>query len=165
MNSVQMVIMFYGNCLSVQSTCKRSYPSLLDSVSCATSYEPIASVHLLHYRLSFSLCINNQTKKGKESHVVLTCSFVHAAVPTFQIWLEATPAGSTGTRLPLDPTSQHLRFRNPRVQAKPADLPKHSLEKMEKTTLYPDVEKIALNGRYQGGFEIAYKRHQIKWDA
>ncbi|KRZ74407.1 hypothetical protein T10_1729 [Trichinella papuae] len=48
---------------------------------------------------------------------------------------------------------------------KPADLLKHNLEKMEKTTLYPDVGKIALNGRYQGGFEIAYKRHQIKWDA
>ncbi|KRY98448.1 hypothetical protein T11_10096, partial [Trichinella zimbabwensis] len=42
---------------------------------------------------------------------------------------------------------------------------KHNLEKMEKTTLYPDVGKIDLNGRYQGGFEIAYKRHQIKWDA
>ncbi|KRY09372.1 hypothetical protein T12_7775 [Trichinella patagoniensis] len=54
------------------------------------------------------------------------------------------PAGSTGTRLPFDPTSQHLRFRNPQVQgspakmlmpsAKPADLSKHSLAKVEEGT-------------------------------
>ncbi|KRX98923.1 hypothetical protein T4E_10509 [Trichinella pseudospiralis] len=29
--------------------------------------------------------------------------------------------------------------------AKPADLPKHSLAKVEETTLHPDVGKVALN--------------------
>ncbi|KRZ71316.1 hypothetical protein T10_5063 [Trichinella papuae] len=82
--------MSYGNCTSMQFTCKRSYPSLSDSVSCATSYkassyEEIASVLLLHYLLSFSLFVNNQTKEGTESQVLLARSFVHAAVPTSQI--------------------------------------------------------------------------------
>ncbi|KRY10683.1 hypothetical protein T03_1833, partial [Trichinella britovi] len=36
-----------------------------------------------------------------------------------------------------------LRFRNQRVQAKPADLPKHSLAKVEETTLHPGVGKVA----------------------
>ncbi|KRZ01579.1 hypothetical protein T11_1266, partial [Trichinella zimbabwensis] len=80
-------------------------------------------------------------------------------------WPEATPAGSTETRLPLDPTSQHLRFRNPRVQAKPADLPKHSLAKVEEETLHPGDGKVALNGRDQGCFEITNKFRRMKLDA
>ncbi|KRY81118.1 hypothetical protein T4D_13414 [Trichinella pseudospiralis] len=88
-----------------QSTYKRIYSSLLVSVSCATSYGApaprIAVIHLPHHRHSFTLFINDQF-----------C----ANIP------DATPAGNTRTRLPLDPTSQHLRFRNPRVQGLLAEI-------------------------------------------
>ncbi|KRZ65696.1 hypothetical protein T10_10143 [Trichinella papuae] len=83
-----------------------------------------------------------------------------------------TAAAFSGRKpLPLEILEQGLNltdvptFKISKLAAKPADLLKHNLEKMKKTTLYPDVAKIALNGRYQGGFEIAYKRRQIKWDA
>ncbi|KRZ15131.1 hypothetical protein T11_281 [Trichinella zimbabwensis] len=48
---------------------------------------------------------------------------------------------------------------------KPADLPKHSLSKVEEATLHPDVWKVALNGRHQGCFEITNKFRRIKFDA
>ncbi|KRY91060.1 hypothetical protein T4D_9814 [Trichinella pseudospiralis] len=48
---------------------------------------------------------------------------------------------------------------------KPADLPKHSLAKVEGTTLHPRIGKAALNGRDQGCFEITNKFRRIKLDA
>ncbi|KRZ17224.1 hypothetical protein T4B_4312 [Trichinella pseudospiralis] len=36
-------------------------------------------------------------------------------------------------------------FKISKPAAKPADLPKHSLAKVEETTLHPDVGKVALN--------------------
>ncbi|KRY40729.1 hypothetical protein T01_2015 [Trichinella spiralis] len=49
--------------------------------------------------------------------------------------------------------------------AKPADLPKHSLAKVEETTLHPGVGKVALNCRDQGCFEIAHKFCRFKLNA
>ncbi|KRZ11532.1 hypothetical protein T11_7737 [Trichinella zimbabwensis] len=75
--------------MNVQSGRKRSYPSLSDFVSCATVYgappTPVAIIHLPHLNLSLILLINNQWQKLMESHVVLACFFVHAAVPTIQM--------------------------------------------------------------------------------
>ncbi|KRZ68357.1 hypothetical protein T10_5126 [Trichinella papuae] len=51
-------------------------------------------------------------------------------------------SGSTGRRLPFDPTSQHLRFRNARIQTKPANRPKHSLAKSDKAILHTGVGKL-----------------------
>ncbi|KRY76172.1 hypothetical protein T4B_2197 [Trichinella pseudospiralis] len=48
---------------------------------------------------------------------------------------------------------------------KPADLPKHSLEKVEEETMHPDVGKVALNGQDRGCFEITNKFCQINLDA
>ncbi|KRX25465.1 hypothetical protein T07_5938 [Trichinella nelsoni] len=109
--------------------CKRSYPSLLDAVSCATSHEAhftrIVIIHLLHHRL--------KTDKTPGGAFVLFC---RADVPTFQI-----------------------------VVAKPADLPKHSLAKVEEATLHSGVGKVALNSRDQVCFEIPNKFCQIKLGA
>ncbi|KRZ13040.1 hypothetical protein T11_2167 [Trichinella zimbabwensis] len=65
---------------------------------------------------------------------------------------------STETGLPLDPTSQHLRFRNPREYnqflsqaGRPAEA---QLGKSGRSNLAPDVGKVVLNGRHQGCFEI-----------
>ncbi|KRX78989.1 hypothetical protein T06_16466 [Trichinella sp. T6] len=49
--------------------------------------------------------------------------------------------------------------------AKPADLPKHSLAKVEETTLHPGVGKVALNCQDQGCFEIAHKFRRFKLNA
>ncbi|KRZ61157.1 hypothetical protein T02_2412 [Trichinella nativa] len=45
------------------------------------------------------------------------------------------------------------------------DMPKHSLAKVEEATLHLGVEKVALNSRDQGCFEIAKKRRGIKLEA
>ncbi|KRZ66226.1 hypothetical protein T10_5406 [Trichinella papuae] len=159
------------------SICNRSYPSLLDSVSCVRSYGANSPrniiIHLPHNRLSFTLFIND--KSIPVSAFVLFCSCGCANVPDgcrlarpyngHSKWLEATSDRNTRTVYPLHPTSQHLRFRNPRVQAKPADLLKHSLAKVKETTLHPGVGKVALNGRDQGCFEITNKFRRIKLDA
>ncbi|KRY60591.1 hypothetical protein T03_14522 [Trichinella britovi] len=65
------------------------YPSLLNSVSCATSYGApsmrIAIIYLPHHRLNLTLFIKDEFQKLIKPQVVLSCSFVHAAVPTFQM--------------------------------------------------------------------------------
>ncbi|KRY44145.1 hypothetical protein T03_15116 [Trichinella britovi] len=43
-----------------------------------------------------------------------------------------------------------------------ADLPKHSLAKVEETTLHPGVGNVALNCRDQGCFKIAHKFCRFK---
>ncbi|KRY64828.1 hypothetical protein T4A_8417 [Trichinella pseudospiralis] len=47
-------------------------------------------------------------------------------------------------------------------QAKPADMLKHSLAKVEAKTLYPGIWKNALNSWYLACFEITNKFHRIK---
>ncbi|KRX18785.1 hypothetical protein T07_11830 [Trichinella nelsoni] len=47
----------------------------------------------------------------------------------------------------------------------PADLPMHSLAKVEAATLHPGVGIVVLNGRDQGCFEITKKFRRIKFDA
>ncbi|XP_003369290.1 conserved hypothetical protein [Trichinella spiralis] len=70
--------------------------------------------------------------------------FVHA-------WPEATLAENTGTRLPLDPTSQHLISK---PVAKPADLPKQ-LGKSGRTNLVPGCEESCLeNLRLRKGKQL-----------
>ncbi|KRX28971.1 hypothetical protein T06_1521, partial [Trichinella sp. T6] len=44
-------------------------------------------------------------------------------------------------------------------------LPKHSLAKVEETTLHPGVGKVALNCRDQDCFEIAHKFCRFKLNA
>ncbi|KRY74259.1 hypothetical protein T4A_10533 [Trichinella pseudospiralis] len=87
-----------------QSTYKRSYSSLLVSVSCATSYGApaprIAVIHLPHHR-------------------------------------HTTPARNTRTKLPLDPTSQHLRFRNPRFLSQAGRPAEAQLGKSGRNNLAP----------------------------
>ncbi|KRX71359.1 hypothetical protein T06_11963 [Trichinella sp. T6] len=51
------------------------------------------------------------------------------------------------------------------TRPKPADLPKHSLAKVEETTLHLGVGKVALNCRDQGCFEIAHKFCRFKLNA
>ncbi|XP_003382003.1 conserved hypothetical protein [Trichinella spiralis] len=58
-----------------QFTRKRSYPSLLDSVSCATSYGApsmrIAIIYLPHHRLSLTLLIKDQFQAGRPAEAQL----------------------------------------------------------------------------------------------
>ncbi|KRY39454.1 hypothetical protein T01_6625 [Trichinella spiralis] len=133
---------------------RRCYPALPDSISCATSNGApsprIAIIHLPHHRL--------KTDRIPGGSYVLFCSCHCANLPD-----EATPAGSTGRRLPFDPISQHLRFRNPGYKL--LDMPKHSLAKVEEATLHLGVGKVALNSWDQGCFEIAKKRRGIKLQA
>ncbi|KRZ83913.1 hypothetical protein T08_9666 [Trichinella sp. T8] len=51
------------------------------------------------------------------------------------------------------------------TRPKPVDLPKHSLAKVEESTLNPGVGEVALKSRDQGYFEIANKLRQINFDA
>ncbi|KRX13187.1 hypothetical protein T07_4307 [Trichinella nelsoni] len=69
-----------------QFTRKRSYPSLLDSVSCATSYGApsmrIAIIYLPHHRLSLTLFIKVvKTDKTPGGAFVLFCSCGCANLP------------------------------------------------------------------------------------
>ncbi|KRX35102.1 hypothetical protein T05_15807 [Trichinella murrelli] len=61
--------------------------------------------------------------------------------------------------LPLDLTS-HFKISKPTPSQ-----PLHGLAKVEEATLYPDVGKVALNGRDQGCFKIANKFRRIKLEA
>ncbi|KRY39579.1 hypothetical protein T03_4398, partial [Trichinella britovi] len=86
-----------------QFHCKAIHPSLLDSVSCATSHEAhftcIVIIHLPHHRL--------ETDKTPGGAFVLFLSYGSANLPddcwSAQVHHEH-PAGSTGTKLPLYPT-------------------------------------------------------------
>ncbi|KRZ92289.1 hypothetical protein T08_2931 [Trichinella sp. T8] len=158
----------------------RSYPSLLDTVSCATSYEAhftrIVIIYLLHHRLGFTLFIDDQL------WCVLSCSFCHAVVPTFHIvvnphrhTMNVPKRNFIGRKpLPLEVPEQGFQLiRRPNIYdfktrgsyAKPADLPKHSLAKVEEATLHSDIGKVALNSRDQVCFEIPKKFRRIKLGA
>ncbi|KRZ75607.1 hypothetical protein T10_11824 [Trichinella papuae] len=96
------------------------------------------------------------------SVVVLTCSFVHAAVGPHSHTMNIPKRNFSGWKpLPLVVLKQGFQLTRP----KPADLPKHSLAKVEEATLHPGVGKVALNGRDQGCFEITNKFSRIKLDA
>ncbi|KRY08413.1 hypothetical protein T12_14631 [Trichinella patagoniensis] len=88
------------------------------------------------------------------------------------LWLEATPSENTGTRLPLDPTSQHLRFRNPRVQAKAAWQEDFALGclgsclEWQGSSLFRDRKKISLDqvGRQDGRIlKVLSPHQQLLW--
>ncbi|KRZ81109.1 hypothetical protein T08_6985, partial [Trichinella sp. T8] len=104
-----------------QSTRKRSYSSLLDSVSCATSYGAPSMrrviSHLPHHRLRLTLFIKDKFQKLMKppgGAFVLFCSCGSAKRPdgcwsaqthherskAELLWPEATLAGNIGTRLP-----------------------------------------------------------------
>ncbi|KRX45661.1 hypothetical protein T05_1375 [Trichinella murrelli] len=76
--------------------------------------------------------------------------------------------------LPLEVPEQGFQLiRRPNIYdfktrgsyAKPADLPKHSLAKVEEATLHSDIGKVALNSRDQVCFEIPKKFRRIKLGA
>ncbi|KRX13343.1 hypothetical protein T07_6260 [Trichinella nelsoni] len=126
--------MFYTNFITKQSTLKRSYLCVLDSVSCATFHEALFTDGC------WSAQTNHENSKVKF------------------LLLEATPSENTGTKLPFDLTSQHLGFRNPRLQGSPTKL------RLGKKTLHSGVGEVALNGKDQISFEIANKFRRIKLD-
>ncbi|KRY56562.1 hypothetical protein T03_7724 [Trichinella britovi] len=117
-------------CHNCTRTARRSYPSLLDSVSCATSY----GAPSLHHSFSFTLFTNDpveETNRIPGRAFVLFCSCECATNLPDSCWsvqphyghfkAEVTPGGNTLIKTPFHFT-QHFSFRNRREQSSPAKI-------------------------------------------
>ncbi|KRY34138.1 hypothetical protein T03_12533 [Trichinella britovi] len=160
--------MLNSNFIMNQFKRKRSYPSLLDSVSCATSYGApsmrIAIIYLPHRRLSLTLCAN--IPDG-----CLSSQTYHERSKAEFLWPEATLAGNIDAPAKMLMPSSFVPFFLPHNYSynqflSQAGRPTEAqLGKSGETTLHQSVGKVAWKSRDQGYFDIANKLRRIIFDA